>query len=265
MAEKFYKPVGETSFQCVERFRASRPELVGERLSFAGRLDPMAEGEMLILIGADNDNRDAFLKMDKKYDTEFVFGIETDSFDLMGVIKEVNMNCAISGENTPGKNYNEKTTPEEISKLLLSKVGKQMQKFPPYSKRHVKGKAMFVWASEGRLDEIEIPEHEIEIYSIEITKTGKRSLSEIANEAIQRIQNVQGDFRQEKIIAGWKEILQKYSAENLEPKNQDLEFPTISFTIKCSTGTYIRQLAQDIGKEIGCGALTYSIKRTYIG
>jgi tRNA pseudouridine55 synthase len=40
-----------------------------------------------------------------------------------------------------------------------------------------------------------------------------------------------------------------------------------SFTIrvKCSTGTYIRTLAHDLGEKLGCGAILQELKRTAIG
>jgi tRNA U55 pseudouridine synthase TruB len=41
------KNVGETPLELLERLRRERPELAQETLSYAGRLDPMAEGVML--------------------------------------------------------------------------------------------------------------------------------------------------------------------------------------------------------------------------
>jgi tRNA pseudouridine55 synthase len=41
------------------------------------------------------------------------------------------------------------------------------------------------------------------------------------------------------------------------------EFPTVSFSVLCSKGTYIRQLVVDIGDDLGCGAYLSSLRRTY--
>jgi tRNA pseudouridine55 synthase len=41
--------------------------------------------------------------------------------------------------------------------------------------------------------------------------------------------------------------------------------PVVRFRVVCSTGTYIRSLADDIGKELGCGAYLSSLCRTRIG
>ena len=44
-----------------------------------------------------------------------------------------------------------------------------------------------------------------------------------------------------------------------------IELPLIYFRVVCSTGTYIRSLAQDLGTELGCGAYLSSLCRTRIG
>lgn len=43
------------------------------------------------------------------------------------------------------------------------------------------------------------------------------------------------------------------------------KLPTVTFKIVCSTGTYIRSIADDFGKELGCGAYLSSLRRTRIG
>lgn len=44
-----------------------------------------------------------------------------------------------------------------------------------------------------------------------------------------------------------------------------IELPVISFRVKCSTGTYIRSLANDFGQVLGVGAYLSSLRRTKIG
>ena len=39
----------------------------------------------------------------------------------------------------------------------------------------------------------------------------------------------------------------------------------IEFKVVCAKGTYIRSLANDFGKQLGCGALLASLNRTRIG
>lgn len=44
-----------------------------------------------------------------------------------------------------------------------------------------------------------------------------------------------------------------------------VELPVVHFRVVCSTGTYIRSLAFDYGKQLGCGAYLSSLRRTRIG
>ncbi|MBS1597958.1 MAG: tRNA pseudouridine(55) synthase TruB [Bacteroidetes bacterium] len=44
-----------------------------------------------------------------------------------------------------------------------------------------------------------------------------------------------------------------------------VEFPKAEFRVVCSTGTYIRSLANDVGSFLGCGAYLSSLCRTRIG
>jgi len=43
------------------------------------------------------------------------------------------------------------------------------------------------------------------------------------------------------------------------------ELPDIHFEIACSKGTYIRVIADDFGKELGCGGILSLLRRTEIG
>jgi tRNA pseudouridine55 synthase len=46
---------------------------------------------------------------------------------------------------------------------------------------------------------------------------------------------------------------------------QILQLPVVHFRVVCSTGTYIRSLANDIGETLGCGGHLSSLCRTRIG
>jgi tRNA pseudouridine55 synthase len=43
------------------------------------------------------------------------------------------------------------------------------------------------------------------------------------------------------------------------------DFPRLTFTTSVGSGTYIRSLAEDIGKKLGCGAYMSNLRRTTIG
>ena len=45
----------------------------------------------------------------------------------------------------------------------------------------------------------------------------------------------------------------------------NMELPYVSFRVVCSKGTYIRQLAEDVGEKLGCSAHLTELKRTRSG
>ena len=44
-----------------------------------------------------------------------------------------------------------------------------------------------------------------------------------------------------------------------------INLPVVSFRVVCTTGTYIRSLANDFGKALGCGGYLSKLRRTRIG
>jgi tRNA pseudouridine55 synthase len=69
------------------------------------------------------------------------------------------------------------------------------------------------------------------------------------------------------------ELARKGQTIELEPRKitiKEFEFtkvdlPVVHFRVVCSTGTYIRSLANDVGRAAGCGAYLSSLCRTRIG
>jgi tRNA pseudouridine55 synthase len=55
------------------------------------------------------------------------------------------------------------------------------------------------------------------------------------------------------------ELARKGKDVKLEP------LPVLTFRVVCSTGTYIRSLANDLGATLGCGGYLSSLRRTRIG
>jgi len=45
----------------------------------------------------------------------------------------------------------------------------------------------------------------------------------------------------------------------------NIELPVVSFKVVCTTGTYIRSLANDFGLALGCGGYLSELRRTRIG
>jgi len=235
-----YKKEGETPLQCLDRFRLESPEYKDAVLSYVGRLDPMAEGVLVVVVGEENKNREKYLGLDKVYEVDVLFGVETDTGDILGKVP-----CSILQTL-----YTD--TMSDIVATLKSFVGPFIQKYPHYSSRPVKGKPLFWWAREGRLGEIEIPEKTSEIYDITLLKQYSLSGKEILKQVEERIEKVSGDFRQQEIIDSWKEVLLK---------NLQQDFLLITMEVSCSSGTYMRTLSEEIAKKLGTTAIAWKIKR----
>lgn len=59
--------------------------------------------------------------------------------------------------------------------------------------------------------------------------------------------------------------LKPVEIEIFEYRLTDLEHPIVRFSIECSSGTYIRSLAHEMGQVVGCGAHLAEICRTAVG
>jgi len=168
--------------------------------------------------------------------------METDTYDVLGLVTS---KLVIS-----------KLEKSQIQKTLGEFKGKIMQKYPPYSSRTVNGKPLFVWAREGRIHEIEIPEHEIEIYSIEINNFEEIQTQELKKIIDEKLSKVHGDFRQEEIKKDWNDLF-------AHTKNESWQ--TVTITVYCSSGAYMRSIAHEVGQKLRVGAIALHIVRTRIG
>ncbi|MCX7634583.1 MAG: tRNA pseudouridine(55) synthase TruB, partial [Syntrophales bacterium] len=48
-------------------------------------------------------------------------------------------------------------------------------------------------------------------------------------------------------------------------KVEDVKLPYVSFSVTCSSGTYVRSLCADVGRELGCGACLAALRRVSNG
>lgn len=258
------KKKGQTPLDCIHELRSKDKDLGLLPITYAGRLDPLASGVLLLLVGDECHKKDEYLKLGKEYEVEILFGFATDTCDVMGKIvkkdapskeefKRSSDLLAPLGQTVLNSSLLSVSRIDDIFKQFTGHIN---QKYPVYSSRPVLGKPLFMWARENKLDEIEIPTHNVFIENIDLvsssTITGRKLLKKIKND----ISLVKGDFRQEEIIKLWE--------TNLENKN-DEEFQTIKIKVRCGSGVYVRVLAYDIGKALGTPSLALDINRTKVG
>lgn len=235
-----YKPIGWTPLETVRALQNEEPSLNGAPVAYAGRLDPLADGVLILLSGADTRKREMFERLPKEYVCEAVFGVETDTYDSMGLPR------AVDGP-IPKQ--------DQVAGLLYAFTGVFHQPYPPYSSARVRGKPLFWWAREGRLAEIEIPGKMVRVDSISINAWGSVAPELWMKECQDKITRVQGSFRQKEILGEWKVV----TASRKEP------FPRVTMHVSCSSGMYVRSLIHELGRKLGCGATTARITRTRVG
>ena len=238
-----YKNEGETPLEALERLRREKGIAQGESMTYAGRLDPMAEGLLLILVGEECKNKTEYLGLDKEYEVGVMFGVGSDTGDILGIV-----DCdTFDGEGNM-----------KISKEIQLLIGKRSEKYPAYSSRTVNGKPLFVYTREGALGDIEIPEKEIEIYSIDFVSLEEIETKMVIETAIERIAKVKGDFRQKEIVHSWNLLKDKLG-------NKRNGFFVATLRVRASSGAYMRTLAEKLGASLGVKSLAWKIKRTKIG
>src|SRR5690242_6674833 len=85
-----YKTLGETPLECIQRFKKENPEFEKVNMTYAGRLDPMAEGLLLVLSGELVKEKEKYLDLPKTYIVEVLWGVETDTLDILGILGSKN-------------------------------------------------------------------------------------------------------------------------------------------------------------------------------
>ncbi len=242
------KKEGETPLEALEVFRIKKKIGKDVPMTYAGRLDPMASGLMILLAGEECKQKEKYLGLDKEYEFEVLFGFATDTYDILGKVNNKADPASLKFRRV-----------NELNKLIKKNLkffkGKFMQKYPMYSSKTVAGKQLHEYARSG--EEVETPEHEVSVKSLKFLKIRKISSKTLLNNIEKRIAKVDGDFRQKEILKIWKREL---GAEKM-PKH----FFCASFSARVSSGTYIRTLSNDLGEKIGIPVLAYSIKRTKVG
>jgi len=233
-----YKPLGITPFDVIKIIKDINPKMRDLKMAYAGRLDPMADGVLLLIVGNELKNFDRYLSLKKRYEAKILIGFSTDSYDLLGLPER-----------------HKKKKDDKIEDFLLSLPGKDFTfRLPPFSSYKIEGKPLFKWALENRLDEIEIPKKTVKIESLKLnqkTTVSEKELSELINE---KIGSVVGNFRQKEIKRRWSEILTGKGS-----------YSVYEIDIRADSGFYVRSLADFLGQKFNTGGCLLSLTRTEIG
>jgi tRNA pseudouridine55 synthase len=145
------KPVGMTPLEALREYVAASGGRSETRRSYAGRLDPMAEGLLVVLEGEACEAQEAWQHHGKEYAWEMLLGLSSDSYDVLGLVQLL-----------PPADWD--AAVRDVTRALEhALVGRRMQPYPPFSSARVAGHPLFWWAQQGRLHEVQIPRVEVEV------------------------------------------------------------------------------------------------------
>lgn len=143
-----YKEKGYTSFDVVAKMRGIFHQ---KKIGHTGTLDPDAEGVLPVCLGKATKVCDLLTDKDKEYKAVLLLGQATDTQDISG---EVINSAPVD------------VTEDEVTAVINSFVGRQMQVPPMYSALKVNGQKLCDLARQGVM--VERKAREINIFSIEI-------------------------------------------------------------------------------------------------
>ncbi len=239
-----YKPISDTPLQVVERLKERFKEYESETISYAGRLDPLAHGVLLLLVGDANKERRNYEKLSKVYEFKCIIGFETDTYDVLGLPKV--------DHEIFKRNLND----EQISEALIKYQGTFIQELPPFSSYQINRIPLFKWARMGRLHEIEIPKREVTVEKMEILEIRDMEVKTLLKTITDRVSDIDGDFRQRECMKRWEDITKEYLSNSVK---------IVHARAHVTSGTYIRSICHELGKDLGTKAVALEIYRTQAG
>jgi tRNA pseudouridine(55) synthase len=247
------KSVGQTPLERLELFRNEEQLPQDTPLAYAGRLDPMASGKLLVLIGDECKKLKEYTGLDKEYEVEVLLGVSTDTGDLLGFIHEEN-------------NKDKEIRPSELEQGLKELVGRHKWEYPIFSSKTVKGKPLFQWFYEGQINEIEVPKTDTDIYSAELQSVRTVTAEELhryitdsiakITPVVEESKKLGSDFRRVPILARWDQFFADKTHK---------QCMLAKIRVVCGSGSYMRTFAEKLGEKLDTPACAYSIHRTRIG
>ena len=225
------KPTGWTSHDIVAKSRG----LLGTRkVGHAGTLDPDATGVLLLGVGKATKLLRFLSPLGKSYVGEVRLGVDTATLDASGEVTAVHDMAGV--------------TLEQIADAAAGFLGPIEQVPPMVSAVKIDGKRLHELAREGK--EVERAPRPVTIHALSVGSVGPVGPIDGPDGTIDvaTLERIGGEAS-----AAWLAAAAGGSG------------PSFALSVTCSSGTYIRTLAQDIGIALGGGAHLVSLRRTSVG
>jgi tRNA pseudouridine55 synthase len=195
------------------------------QVGHTGTLDPAAAGLLVLCLGPYTKLAPYLMDTDKEYRGFFCLGIETDTDDVEGHVLHV-------GASRP-------LTAHEIEHAARQFIGEIEQVPPRFSAVKREGKKLYELAREGK--EVDVEPRRVKVYEFEV---GTPEPCSLPSDFVDRIAD---DSLRRALEKGQSYVVR------------------VPFRTVVSSGTYVRALARDLGRALGCCGFLLALERTATG
>ena len=220
------KPQGLTSHDVVG---ATRRLAATRKVGHAGTLDPMATGLLLLGVGRATRFLTYLVGADKTYAATIRLGLETTTEDAEGEVTAAH-GCRI--DDLSG---------DRLQKALAGLAGQIQQVPSAVSAIKVDGVRAYKRVRDGQ--DVELEARPVTIHDLRLTGEPRQAGVDLAGAA----------------AGGVATGAETDGAEG------EVQVVDLDVVVSCSSGTYVRALARDLGQALGCGAHLTALRRTGVG
>lgn len=238
------KPYGATPLETIHALR--RLGIVGknEKATYAGRLDPLATGLLLVLRGESVHEKEKYLTLEKTYEIHIAFGILTDTGDILGM------------PILSSKLSSSPAAPPDTAIPTLKQIKEVLESiteipYPKFSSKTVTGKPLHEYGREGI--QVPRPSRPMRFTVTHASETPAQTSKSMLTQVATACELVKGDFRQLEILNAWKALQLPESLAQY------------SLTIRVTSGTYMRAIPEILKQAFGIDSVVTKIHRTQVG
>ena len=219
------KPRGLTSHDVVG---VTRRLAATRKVGHTGTLDPMATGLLVLGIGRATRFLTYLVGADKTYESTIRLGMETTTEDAEGQVIAAR-GCRID-DLIEGR----------LQEALASLTGRIQQVPSAISAIKVNGVRAYKRVRDGQ--DVELEARPVTIHELRLTGEPRQAGVDLPGAAA-------GDA----------------SADAEDGVGGEVQVVDLDVVVSCSSGTYVRALARDLGRTLGCGAHLIALRRTGVG
>ena len=220
------KPRGLTSHDVVG---ATRRLAATRKVGHAGTLDPMATGLLVLGIGRATRFLTYLVGADKTYESTIRLGMETTTEDAEGQVVAAR-GCRID-DLIEGR----------LQEALASLTGRIQQVPSAISAIKVNGVRAYKRVRDGQ--DVELEARPVTIHELRLIGEPRQAGVDLPGAAAGGVS----------------------TGAEVNGVGDEVQVVDLDVVVSCSSGTYVRALARDLGRTLGCGAHLIALRRTGVG